>query len=221
MKIHSIRTLLFLTIAAALISGCASNSASQTTKPADANVGNNEKAQSTTTEAEKPAKQKAATRGQQNPAPNAAFNTYSDFVLEKITVAEKYAAHSGNKKAVAKIQAEMDHKVGSTIEPWQKNGVKTLVIKPHVNEIKFIGGKARFWAGALAGKSYVLMSVDFVDQKTGKVIASPEFYQHANAFGGAWSMGSTDNNMLIRIADLVNGYVQGNYSSAVGGPIGR
>ena len=52
---------------------------------------------------------------------------------------------------------------------------------------------------------------------TGQLIAEPEFYQHANKMGGAWSFGANDKAMLIRISSMVTDYLQKNYAQAVGG----
>ncbi|MES2405054.1 MAG: hypothetical protein V4567_12065, partial [Pseudomonadota bacterium] len=70
------------------------------------------------------------------------------------------------------------------------------------------------------GSSAVLMRVKFTDAQTGRVIADPEFYQRAAAYGGAWSIGGTDNGMLARIATVVQQYLQNNDARAVGGPTG-
>jgi hypothetical protein len=53
-----------------------------------------------------------------------------------------------------------------------------------------------------------------------KVIGEPEFYQHANAVAGAWTIGATDNLMLDRVAKLVAEYLVGNYEQPVGGKSG-
>jgi hypothetical protein len=98
--------------------------------------------------------------------------------------------------------------------------VRTLVIKPVISEVKFISGGKRFWAGALAGSSAVILDVTFTEKETGKLIAKPTFYARAAAMGGAWSIGSTDNVMLVRIAGRLTDYLAANYAAAVGGPSG-
>jgi hypothetical protein len=72
----------------------------------------------------------------------------------------------------------------------------------------------------LAGSSAVVMRVTYTDEDTGAVIASPDFYQHASAMGGAFSVGGSDNAMLVRVANLITTYTTDNYASAVGGPTG-
>ncbi len=57
-----------------------------------------------------------------------------------------------------------------------------------IRHVKFVSGKARFWAGAACRwHGRLLMTVKLSDAATGEVIAEPEFYQHANAFGAAYS----------------------------------
>ena len=87
--------------------------------------------------------------------------------------------------------------------------------------MKFVSGKARFWGGAFAGGTAVLMTVKLSDAATGEVIAEPEFYQHANAMGAAYSFGGTDKAMLGRTAELMANYLKANYEAAVGGPTGK
>jgi len=71
---------------------------------------------------------------------------------------------------------------------------------------KFIGGAARFWAGAMAGSSAVLMQVTFRDGNTGQIIADNEFYRVANACYEGLTIGVPDNLMLEEIARDVASY---------------
>ena len=65
-----------------------------------------------------------------------------------------------------------------------------------------------------------MIRVRYIDVESGELIAHPEFYQRAAAMGGAFTIGGTDNAMLIRIASLITDYTENNYHSAVGGPTG-
>lgn len=66
----------------------------------------------------------------------------------------------------------------------------------------------------------LLSTQKIVVQPSGKVIATPEFYQRANAMAGAWTVGAHDNAMLQRVTVLVANYLSGNYDDAVGGATG-
>ena len=94
---------------------------------------------------------------------------------------------------------------------------RTLRIEPTIRHIRYVSGGARFWGGAFAGGSAVLLTVKLSDVATGEVIAEPEFYQHANKMGAAWSFGATDKAMLVRVASMISDYLQKNYQQAVGG----
>jgi len=158
-----------------------------------------------------------------NPPPQVAFNTFAHFEVKKITMGAPYAGQAANEKALKKIQQNFDLRVNPLLEKWNKAaapGSKTLVIEPRIDQIKFINATARFWAGAFAGDSGVILKIDFIDKDTGKAVAEAEFYQRANKRGGAWSIGATDNNMLVRITEVSARYISTNYDKAVGGPTG-
>ena len=148
-------------------------------------------------------------------APTAKFGGFEHVEMKQVQLAPAFAASSANKKAQKKINEVMFVQVSEVLplmkefdnKPGSPKG-STLVIEPLIKEIKFIGGMARFWAGALAGSSAVLYQVTFTDEVTGEVLANPEFYQQASAMGGAWSMGGSDNGMLHRICTVSTEYIQ-------------
>jgi hypothetical protein len=59
-----------------------------------------------------------------------------------------------------------------------------------------------------------------IRDNTGKVIATPEFFQRTAAMSGGFTMGAMDNVMLTRVAELASNYVIANYDTPVGGPTG-
>lgn len=154
-----------------------------------------------------------------NPPPAEAFSQFQRFQLEPVQVSDE-AAHEA--AAVEKISQYLALRPGATLASWNTTGAggRLLKVEPRIVKLKFVSGGARFFAGALAGSSAVLVRVKFVDAQTGQVIADPEFYQRAAASGGAWSVGGTDNGMLARIATVIDQYLQRNYRHAVGGPTG-
>jgi hypothetical protein len=160
-----------------------------------------------------------------NPPPSLALGSFDRIEVSRIDMPENYASQKANKKALASLQKNLDEKIASTLTEWNartpsNDPPRVLQLQPRVEKIKFIGGGARFFAGALAGKSAVLMRVRMIDAATGDVIADPEFYQHAAAMSGAWSMGGADNAMLARVTSLIVDYLNANQSNAVGGPTG-
>jgi len=154
-----------------------------------------------------------------NPPPAEPFSQFQHYMLAPMKVSSE-AAHET--AAVDKISTYLQQRVGGTLAGWENRNQsgRVLNIEPTIVQLKFVSGGARFFAGALAGSSAVLMRVKFTDAQTGRVIADPEFYQRAAAYGGAWSIGGTDNGMLARIATVVQQYLQNNDARAVGGPTG-
>jgi hypothetical protein len=159
-----------------------------------------------------------------NPAPAEKLAAFSRFELAPIVLLAPYAGQEGNEAAKKKIQESVDARLVPLIASWNQVGAskpaRTLVIEPTITEIKFINGTARFWAGAMAGSSIVVIEARITEKETGRVIAKPEFYARAAAMAGAWSMGGADNAMLARIANRLCDYVSANYDAAVGGATG-
>ena len=159
----------------------------------------------------------------QNPPPSMALASFDQFELVPIEMGAPYAKNKGNQKAVAKLQEHLERDLGSLLQDWNNKASRNepprkMLIQPRVEKIRFIGGGKRFFAGAFAGKSAILMRVRFVDAASGEEIADPEFYQHAAAMAGAWSVGGADNAMLARESTLIVQYVAANYEEAIGGP---
>lgn len=168
----------------------------------------------------------AAEIGTVNPPPTARFMGYSRYELKPLQMGAPWAGQGANEKAAKKIQEHMDHLLKPLMEAWTESGkaqapaADELLVEPRVEEIKFIGGAGRFFAGPLAGKSRIHIKVRISEKKSGKVLAEPEFYQHTSAWSGSFTVGGNDNNMLQRIVTLQVEYFTRNYASAVGGPTG-
>jgi hypothetical protein len=160
-----------------------------------------------------------------NPPPTKALSSYSSVELKRITLDKDDAGDKGRVAVLEKIQGYFDEQVAPIVAAWGSKspaeGDVRLVIEPRVDSIRKIGGATRFFAGALAGDSHVTMHVRFVEQPGDVVVAEPEFYQHAAAMSGAWTMGAQDNDMLRRITKLVVDYMNANAEKPVGGRTGR
>lgn len=163
--------------------------------------------------------------GALNPAPAAPFNTYQRFELAPVAMGAPFAGQKGNEVAREKLQANLDERAGPLLKEWNAGAAgddaRTLKIVPEIRYLRFITGGKRFFAGAFAGGSSIMVTVRITDAATGAIVAEPDFYQHANAMGAAWSFGATDKTMLIRISNMVTEYLRGNYTQAVAVPISQ
>lgn len=160
-----------------------------------------------------------------NPPPAEALAAFDRYELKPATLSDTYARHKANQEALASFQRNLDERVGAWVAernaaPATHTSVRTLVIEPRIEKIRFISGGARFWAGAFAGSSRILVKMKLTDQATGQVIAEPEFYQHAKGMAGAWTFGAADNSMLVRSASLALDYLKDNQATAQGGRTG-
>lgn len=132
--------------------------------------------------------------------------------IKEVALSPAFAESGANKKARNKIDQILSERLAMALPGAEKVSAAdvfpaakghTLQIEPVIKEIKFISGAVRFWVGAMAGSSAVLMQVTYRDAQTGQVLAQPEFYRQANAFAGPF--GVADNRMLEEIAqDVVN-----------------
>ena len=142
------------------------------------------------------------------------LSEFKNVEMKAVGISENFASAKANQKALKKIDEILFRDMRMLFpnfkriergNDFSKTTERTLQITPDIKEIKFIGGAARFWVGAMAGSSAVLMQVAFRDSSNREIIAGPEFYRSSGAFAGAWSIGAADNKMLESIAqDIVN-----------------
>lgn len=125
----------------------------------------------------------------------------------------------GNQKSAKKIDEMLqaglksiwpDLKVIPPGGDFSKNGERTLQISPQIEHIRIVGPGARIWFGVMAGGSDLIMHVDYRDSSTGEIIANPDFWKGNNAWTGAHSWGSTDNQIRDAVVAQIVGYSTGN-----------
>lgn len=161
----------------------------------------------------------------QNPVPSEPFSNFSKFDVKPINQGLGCDKQRGADDALNAIQQKLDNRLGGLVAAWNtaspvKKNSRTLIIEPICSNAKLISPSARIFGGAFVGSSAVVLNVRYTDAMTGKVIAEPVFYQHANMMGSGYSFGATDRDMLDRIASMITTYTSKNYENAVGGPTG-
>ncbi len=161
----------------------------------------------------------------QNPAPSEAFSNFSKFEVKPINQGPGCDKQRGADNALSAIQEKLDNRLGGLVTAWNtaapaKVNERKLIIEPICSNAKLISPAARIFGGVFVGNSAVVLNVRYTDAATGKLIAEPVFYQHANMMGSGYSFGATDRDMLDRIASMITTYTSKNYENAVGGPTG-
>ncbi len=158
-----------------------------------------------------------------NPPPKVPLNTFQRFELAPVAMGAPFTEHETNTVARAKLEENFAERVKPLLAEWNArpagDAPRTLRIEPEIAYVRFITGGKRFWGGAFAGDSIIHVRVRMRDAASGETIAEPQFYQHANAFGAAWSFGGTDKHMLIRLSGMLEHSLRSNYEAAVGGAV--
>ena len=145
------------------------------------------------------------------------FSSFNNIYQKELTVSPQYS-DAASTAAFAKVSENFDKEIETIFPNVNKyinlsdhdNKDEVLIIEPCIKKIKFVRGAKRVFFGPLAGSSAIVMEVKFIDGY-GDIIASPKFYQRAQAMGGAYSFGVTDNTMLFRIAQEVSAYIREYY----------
>jgi hypothetical protein len=107
--------------------------------------------------------------------------------------------------AEALMNSRLFENVKSVSSAEQANS--TLLVKAELTKLRIVGGGARFWIGAMAGKSEMAFYVKLSDASTGQVITEKDIRDDTDPSSGAWSVGASDRALPAavgnQIADLV------------------
>jgi len=112
------------------------------------------------------------------------------------------------------IEGKLQERVTPLLNQWSNQSSKSgrkLIVEPELLSLRIVSGGARFWIGAMAGSSDVKLRMTLKDAKTGKVIGSPVISKQTGGMTGAWSMGTTDKNLVDYIVDISKQYLINNY----------
>jgi hypothetical protein len=82
-----------------------------------------------------------------------------------------------------------------------------LVIDANVEDMRIVGGGARFWGGAMAGKSFMNVKIVARDGATGAIVGSTVITSDNNAFGAAWSFGASDRGLPSDMGPVLADYI--------------
>lgn len=150
--------------------------------------------------------------------PSESFNNFSSFKLEKATLAKKYNAIEGNVNATRNLDARIEKSLKPKLASWAdaSKPARSLSIKPHVEAVRFIGSGARFFAGSMAGRSWIYVKLTCIDDASGAVISETEFYRVADRANG-FTLARADYKMVEDVGDDIARFVESNYSKVVGG----
>lgn len=157
----------------------------------------------------------AATESSRLAAPSQPLSSFSRFELAPMTFSQPIRAEEGKMREAREFESAYNIRVRGLLDEWNTNvqtGARdTLVIETDLVGLRIISGAARFWAGAFAGDSFLDLDLKLVNKNTGEQISSVRIRKDADAFGGAWSVGQTDQNLDQYVIEIVLSYLQRNY----------
>jgi hypothetical protein len=87
------------------------------------------------------------------------------------------------------------HLFDSVVADDAANPAGALVVDANVEDMRIVSGGARFWAGAMAGKSFMNVKITAHDAASGAIVASTVITSDNNEFGAAWSFGASDRGL--------------------------
>lgn len=133
----------------------------------------------------------------------------ADFTIAPAGVAETVPAPHVATARSACLSALTRSALFDAVKPAGANDPKqgALLVKAELVSLRIVGGGARFWLGAMAGKSDMKFQVTLVDAATGAVVAQSAVSENTNAWGGAWTMGGTDRSLPARVGEQLAQYV--------------
>jgi hypothetical protein len=82
-----------------------------------------------------------------------------------------------------------------------------LIVQTTVPEMRIVSGAARFWGGAFAGSSNMVLNVKLVDAKTQTVVREKRLESGNNAFAAAWTYGSSDRSLPTDMGNITASYL--------------
>jgi len=152
-----------------------------------------------------------------NPAPSVVLSSFQRFEMMPVSLEPPFDEYDANKDAVQNLEANLAERAKPLIDEWNAkpagDAPRTLRIEPKIAYIRFITGGKRFFAGAFAGDSGILIKLKLTDAATGETIGEPQFYQRAGAFSAAYTFGAMDKHMLIRASGMIANYLKTNYDA--------
>ena len=84
----------------------------------------------------------------------------------------------------------------------------TLIVKTHVPQMRIVGFNARFWGGAFAGNSEMLLEMSFLDKDTGQEMGHKTLTSNVNVMGATWSFGASDRSLPTDMGNIMAIYLQ-------------
>lgn len=152
---------------------------------------------------------------QQSNVPTEALKNFHSFKLHTVTLSERYQNNEGNLASTTNLDVNLAANLVPVLNSWKKEGNRHLDVKVNVEGIRFIGTAARIMVGAMAGRSWVVVKIEFVEHSTNKTIGTARLYRIADKARG-YTAARNDYAMIEGMADDIVKFIKVNYEAPVG-----
>jgi hypothetical protein len=99
------------------------------------------------------------------------------------------------------VFAEVEQDTGSILDG------ATLRVEPTIDTMRITSSGARFWGGAFAGSSGMVVTVKLINVATGKCLRTKTISSHNNPFGADWTWGKTDRSLPVDMGNIIGEYL--------------
>ena len=86
-----------------------------------------------------------------------------------------------------------------------------MLVRPELAQLRVVSGGARLFAGLFTGSSFITIDLVLTDAETDTQLIKTRIKKEASGFGGFWSLGQTDENLLDYMANIVHQYMVESY----------
>jgi len=152
----------------------------------------------------------------QSNVPTEPFKNFDSFTLHTVTLSELYRSTEGNRTSTANLDFNLKNNLIPILDSKKREGNRNLDIKINVEGIRFIGTGARIMIGAMAGRSWIVVKIEFIESSTNQTIGIAKLYRVANKANG-FTASRNDYAMIEDIARDIIDFIHANYENAVGG----
>lgn len=87
----------------------------------------------------------------------------------------------------------------------------TLLVDVTLTDLRIVSGASRFWLGIMTGRSHMKILAKLTDAN-GTLIAEQELFGAPNAYGAAYTFGSSDRNLPKNMGILLGDFILTNVS---------
>jgi hypothetical protein len=111
------------------------------------------------------------------------------------------------KNAISELQAKNLFRKVERAEEGARYDQQTLLVQPKLLTLRIVSGAARFWGGAFAGTSDMIVELKITDAASGKIVHEKVLSTANNPFAAAWTWGSSDRSLPVDMGKIISEYI--------------